>query len=104
MLRPTESAGATCGRARGAGRGAALAAIRRLDLRHDPCARVEELLLHLRPAADVLDREQLQPDREVEPLRDTVDHRPVAVLGEGPLRRLRAQELEEGLRLLLVLR
>src|SRR6266540_4630501 len=100
MARP----GAAERRALGAGSAWALAATRRLDLGHDPRAWVEELLLDLRPAADVLDREQLRAVREVQPLRHTLDDGAVAVLREDPLRRLRAQEVQERLRLRLVLR
>src|SRR4051812_33061131 len=95
VLRPTARPGALERRAFGAGRASALTATRTDDLRHEACACVEELLLHLRPAAHVLDREQLRPAREAQPLRHALHDRAVAVLREDPLRGLRAQEVDE---------
>src|SRR5215210_7721272 len=97
------SPGASARRGLSNGAATALAAISRLDLGHHTGARIEESLLHLRPPADVLDREQLRTRREVQTLRHTVDQRPVAVLRKDSLRRLRAQELEERARLRLFL-
>src|SRR5580765_1871466 len=82
----------------------ALAATRPLEAGHDARAWVEELLLDLGPTADVLDREQLRPGREVEPTRSGGDDRPVTVLRKDLLRGCRAQELQERLRFGLVLR
>src|SRR6185436_20275191 len=66
-----------------------------LDLGEDPAADVEEVLLHLRPAAEpeLVDREQLRPCRELPRvfLRHALHDRPVEVLGEDLLRRGRAQ-------------
>src|SRR5262249_48542894 len=98
---PTAGAGAAGNLA---GSGSALAATRTDDLGHDAVARVEELLLDRRPAADVLDREELRPHGEAQPLRHAPDDGSGAVLREDALRRLGAQELDERLRLLLVLR
>src|SRR5206468_8176124 len=104
-MNPPPSTSATRGvrAAAGARTAAASTAKARLDLRHQPLVRVEELLLHLRPAAEILDREQLRPDREAEALVRTRDHRPVTALREQPLRRRRVQVLHERLRGRLVL-
>src|SRR6476469_608071 len=104
MLRPMESPGARARRDLGtAERVPASAAIRPLDASHDSRSRIEELLLYLGPAADVLDREQLRPGREVEAAGGRGDDRPVAALREDLLRGRRAQELHERLRFGLVL-
>src|SRR2546427_1144567 len=95
---PIERPGASERRAPGAaGSMSALAATRPDEADHDPRARVEELLLDLRPAADVFDREQLGPGREVEASRGCRHDRPVAVLREDLLRVARMQELHEGM-------
>src|SRR5712691_5770438 len=100
-----ERPGASERRAPGAaGSVSALAAIRPLELDHDAGLRVEELLLDLRPAADILDREQLRSSREVEAARGGRNDRPIAVLREDLLRGLRVQELQERLRLRRMLR
>src|SRR6266496_1495720 len=102
---PIEKPGARERRAPGAaGSASALAATRTDEAGHDPCVRVEELLLDLRPAADVLDREELRPGREVEAPRGGRHDGPVAVLREDLLRVQRVQELHEGICLGLVLR
>src|SRR6185312_12090914 len=103
-LRPTARPGAGERRALGDGSAAALAATGPLDLRHHAGVRIEELLLDLRPAADVLDREELRPRREVEALGRARDDRPVAVLREDLLSRGGVEELHESVRLGLVLR
>src|SRR5712691_2947229 len=87
-----------------AGSASALAATRPLDLRHHARTRIEELLLGLGPATDVLDREQLRPQREVEAARGALHEGSIAVLRKDPLRLVGAQELQERLRLGLVLR
>src|SRR2546426_5476433 len=100
-----ERPGASERGARGAaGSVSALAATRAYDAGHDARLWVEELLLDLRPAADVLDREQLWADREVEAARGGRHDRPVAVLREDLLRVDRPQELQERIRLRGVLR
>src|SRR5689334_3275979 len=83
----------------GARTAAASAAKALLDLRDQPRVRVEELLLHLRPAAEVVDGELLWADREAVALRRDLQHRPVAALGEQLLRRGRVEVLRERLRL-----
>src|SRR4051812_30241556 len=82
---------------------AAATAKARLDLRHQARVRIEELLLRLRPAAEVVDREQLRPHREAEALVRARDDRPVAALREQLLRGRRVKKLDEALRLRLVL-
>src|SRR6266550_7989924 len=100
-----ERPGASERRAPGAaGSVSALAATRAYEADHDARLWVEELLLDLRPPADVLDREQLGPCREAEPACSGRDDRPVAVLRENLLRGECAQELQERLRLRRVLR
>src|SRR6266446_5878820 len=100
-----ERPGASERRAPGAaGSVSALAATRAYEADHDARLWVEELLLDLRPAADVLDREQLRADREIEAARGGRHDRPVAVLREDLLRVERVQELHEGVRVGLVLR
>src|SRR4051812_20273011 len=83
---------------------AASAAKALLDLRHQPRVRVEELLLHLRPAAEVVDRELLRADREAVALRRDLHDGAVAALREELLRGRRVEVPEERLRLGLVLR
>src|SRR5206468_2306340 len=60
-----------------------------LDLGHQALARVEEVLLHLRPAAEpeLVDRELPRPDGELLPvlLEDALDDGPIAVVGEDLL-------------------
>src|SRR6266850_752999 len=100
-----ESPGATERRDLGAaGSVPALAAIRSLEANHDARARVEELLLDLRPAADVLDREQLRSRWEVVAARRRRNDGPVTVVREDLLRCRRAQELQERVRFGLVFR
>src|SRR5882724_1659347 len=100
-----ERPGASERRAPGAAESAsALAATRAYELDHDSGLRVEEFLLDLRPAADVLDREQLRSSREVEAARGGRHDGPVAVLREDLLRVERPQELQERLRLRRMLR
>src|SRR6266516_4946031 len=100
-----ERPGASERRAPGAaGSVSALAATRAYEADHDARLWVEELLLDLRPAADVLDREQLWSSREVEAARGGRHDGPVAVLREDLLRVDRPQELQERLRFRRVLR
>src|SRR5215212_3068924 len=68
-----------------------------LDLRHDPVAGVEELRLHLLPAAERPDREQVRPRRELELARDALHDGAVAGLPEDALRRGRVEEVAERL-------
>src|SRR5262245_29738034 len=98
----TPSHGPGLGTAAGRGRGRlsarvlSSAPVAPLDPRHDPRARIEELLVDLRPAAEPLDREHAGRIREAESLGRAAEHRPVAVLGEDHLGGLRAQEVDEG--------
>src|SRR6266516_4184963 len=92
VLTPTARPAPPLGRARGSGSASGLAAKTSLDRRHDARVRVEELLLHLRPAADVADREQLLRVREAELLLHRLQHRPIARLGEERLLLRRVQE------------
>src|SRR6185312_1171233 len=103
-LRPTARPGAGERRALGDGSAAALAATGPLDLRHHAGVRIEELLLDLRPAADVLDREELRSRGEVEALGRARDDRPIAVLRKDLLGGRSTQVLHERVRLGLVLR
>src|ERR1700745_1341633 len=78
----------------------------RFDLRHGALVRVEELVVDLRPAAEVVDREQALGRRELRlVLREhgLVD-RAVAPVGELLLRGRRQRVLDEVLRLLEVAR
>src|SRR6266545_3034626 len=72
---------------------AALLAKALLDLGHHSRVGIEELLLHLRPAADVADREQPRAHGEVEVLQRALHDRAVAGLPEEPLRRRRIEKL-----------
>src|SRR5438105_2240793 len=74
---------------------AALVAKTRFDPRHNPGLRVEEALLDLGPAAELLDREEPRPDRIVELLDDASHDRPVAVLAEDRLSLRGVQEADE---------
>src|SRR3954447_20841348 len=106
-MKPPPSASATGSRrvAEGAGArtAAASAAKALLDLRHQPSVRVEELLLDLRPAAEVVDAELLRPHREAVALGRDLEHRAVAALREQLLPRRRVEVLDERLRRRLVL-
>src|SRR4051794_21155471 len=72
-----------------------------LDLRHGAARRVEELVVDLAPAAEVVDREQRLRRRELLGVDEALRHRPVAVLGVDLLRLVGVQPREElgGLRL-----
>src|SRR5580765_1278162 len=102
-MNPPPTASATGNRrtagAAGARTAAASAAKALLDLRHQPGVRVEELLLHLRPAAEVVDGELLRPHGEAVALRRDLEHGPVAARCEELLRRGRVEVLRERLRL-----
>src|SRR4029450_11218799 len=76
---------------------AASTAKARLDLRHQPRVRIEELLLHLRPAPEGGDREKLRPPGKGGALGRARQYRPVAALREQLLRRRRVEELDEAL-------
>src|SRR3954468_2928623 len=79
---------------------------RLLDLRDRALVRIEELVVDLRPAAEVADREQPLRRRELRLVlgKDGLVDRPVAPVGEDLLRRRRQRVLHERLRLLEVLR
>src|SRR5215204_24338 len=68
-----------------------------LDLRHDPVAGVEELRLHLLPAAERPDCEQVRPRRELELARDALHDGAVSGLREDALRRGGVEEVAERL-------
>src|SRR5262245_41441838 len=89
--------------AAGARTAAASAAKALLDPRHQPGVRVEELLLHLRPAAEVVDGELLRPHREAVALGRDLDDGAVAARGEQLLPGGAVQELDERVRRFLVL-
>src|ERR671933_1549894 len=82
-------------RGRGRATAAALLAKPRLDLRHDPRLRVEELLLHPGPAAEAPDREEPGPHRVAELPDHAPEHRPEAVLAEDRLRLRGVEEADE---------
>src|SRR3954452_7042831 len=91
---PTPLAGRDGAVAAGAALATRAVAERALDGRHDARARVEEALLHLRPAAEpeLADGEQALRLHEAGP---DLDDRPVAVLRPDRLRLRRPQEREE---------
>src|SRR5215207_11009921 len=74
-----------------------------LDVGHDPGLLVEELLVHVAPAAQVGDGEQPGRRGEVGGRGDLLVDRPVALLDEDLLRLGRAQVVDERLGLLRVL-
>src|SRR5881397_2724962 len=106
-MKPPPSASATGSRrvAEGAGArtAAASAAKALLDLRHQARVRVEELLLDLRPAAEVVDGELLRAHGEAVALGRDLEDRPVAALREQLLPRGGVEVLDECLRGRLVL-
>src|SRR5262245_46012420 len=104
-MNPPPSTSATRGARAAAGvrRAAASTAKARLDLRHQAGVRVEELLLHLRPAAQIVDGEELRPHREAEALGRTPDYRAITALREELLRGRRVEVPEKRLRVRLVL-
>src|SRR5215468_820495 len=75
-----------------------------LDLRDDPVRRVEELGVHLAPAADVADPEEPRPRRELRLVLagDRRVDRAEAVRGPDRLRRGRVEPVDELRRLGLV--
>src|SRR3954464_12539746 len=77
---------------------------RLLDLRDRTLVGIEELVVDLRPAAEVADREQALRRRELRLVlgEDALVDRPVAPVGEDLLRRRRQRVLHERLRLLQV--
>src|SRR3954466_2065537 len=79
---------------------------RLLDLGDRALVGIEELVVDLRPAAEVADREQPLRRRELRLVlgKDGLVDRPVAPVGEDLLRRRRQRVLHERLRLLAVLR
>src|SRR3954451_15853377 len=79
---------------------------RLLDLRDRALVRIEELVVDLRPAAEVADREQPLRRRELRLVlgEDGLVDRPVAPVGEDLLGRRRQRVLHERLRLREVLR
>src|SRR5215208_1793726 len=99
VANPPTSAGRRARRPRAAGTATAAlasgASDLALDRRHDPLARIEELRLHLLPAAERPDREQIRPRRELELAGDALHDGPVARLREDPLRRGGVEEVAE---------
>src|SRR5919206_643157 len=77
-----------------------------LDLGDRPLVRVEELVVDLRPAAEVADREEALRGRELRLVlgEDALVDGPVAPVGERLLRGCRQREVEERLGLLRVAR
>ena len=75
-----------------------------LDLRDDALVRVEELVVDLVPAAEVVDREQARRRRELARSSRAASDRAVALGGEDLLRLRRVQEVDERLGLRRVLR
>src|SRR3954468_12863930 len=104
-MKPPPSASATGKRrpAAGARTAAASAAKALLDLRHQPGVRVEELLLDLRPAAEVVDGELLRAHREAVALGRDLQDGAVTALREQLLPGRRVEVLHERLRRVLVL-
>src|SRR5215203_952536 len=104
-MKPPPSASVTGKRrlAAGARTAAASAAKALLDLRHQPGVRVEELLLDLRPAAEVVDRELLRAHGEAVALGRDLENGAIAGLREQLLPRRRVEVLDERLRRLVVL-
>src|SRR5436190_6330035 len=103
-LTPTASPAPGLRRAPGSGSATDLAAKPSLDRGHDARVRVEELLLDLRPAPDIADREQLLRVRETRLRADRLQDRSVTRLSEQRLRLFRVKELDERVRLGGVLR
>src|SRR3954452_12982133 len=101
--RPSSSATGKRRPAAGARTAAASAAKALLDLRHQAGVRVEELLLDLRPAAEVVDRELLRAHGEAVALGRDLEDGPVAALREQLLPRRRVEVLDERLGRRLVL-
>src|SRR3954447_855246 len=74
-----------------------------LDVGDDGVLRVEELLVDLVPAAEVVDREEARRGRELLLVDERGENRAIALGGEDLLRLRRLHELEEGRGLLHVL-
>src|SRR5215213_5948852 len=76
------------------------------DLRDDALLRIEELVVHVTPAAELADLEQLRRLREVDAggSRHALHHRPVPLAREDLLRLGREEVVDEGLCLVEVLR
>src|SRR3954451_5758209 len=104
-MKPPPSASVTGKRRPTAGTrtAAASAAKALLDLRHQAGVRVEELLLDLRPAAEVVDRELLRAHREAVALGRDPQDGAVTALREQLLPGRRVEVLHERLRRVLVL-
>src|SRR3954447_1668455 len=75
-----------------------------LDLRHRPLVGIEELVVDLAPAAELVNREQVLRRRELRLVDQRLVERAVALRLEDLLALLGAQERDEGLRLRRVLR
>ena len=75
-----------------------------LDLDEETAGGIEELLVGVRPPAELVDREQARRSLELVLARHAADDGTVAVVGEDLLRLLGVEEVDEGLCLLRVLR
>src|SRR5690349_17803725 len=100
MATPGPSAADSRGRATGRPPRARVASATRdaqlvLDLRDGAVLRVEELLVHRRPATEIVDGEQRLRGRELRLVEVGGDDRPVAVLREGLLRGIGVEEVDE---------
>src|SRR5215218_9619443 len=104
-MKPPPTASVTGKRrlAAGARTAAASAAKAPLDLRHQTGVRIEELLLDLRAAAEVVDGELLRAHGEAVALGRDLENRAIAALREQLLCGGRVQVLHERLRRFLVL-
>src|SRR3954470_3524144 len=92
--------GAALGRARPAATelaGASRSPLLLEDLRDLALVGVEEVVVDLRPAAQLADVEQAGGVRITLLVEQTAHHGPVALGGEDPLRPVAAQEVDEGL-------
>src|SRR4051794_29546386 len=106
VARAPAIAGRAGRRARGARRGAGSVAASAggdtelpLDLGHLALVGVEELIVDLRPAAELGDREQPRRARVFAGVQFAFEHWAVPVVGEDPLRRRGVQEVHERPRL-----
>src|SRR3954470_12615517 len=103
MVTPGPSAADSRGRGTGRPPRARVASATRdaqlvLDLGDGAVVRVEEVLVHGRPATEVGNGEQRLRVRELRLVEIRSDHRAVAVLGEGLLRGVGVEEVDELLR------
>src|SRR3954451_20014114 len=67
------------------------------DLRDLPLVRVEQVVVHLRPPAELADVEEPGGIRVLLLVHQALHHRAISLGGEDLLRAVRAQEVDEGL-------